>query len=370
MMSSLSKRSHAETTANSSAIVENEKTGKKIEASALDQLKKFSVVVADTGDFNEIKSFSPQDATTNPTLIFQAIQKEEYRTLLEESINDAKKYIQENTMEGLEENEEVLIDEICDRLAVKFGIEILKVVPGVVSTEVNANLSFDIHGSVEKARKLIKLYEEQNFKRERILIKMAATWEGCKAAEILEKENIHVNMTLIFSLTQAICAADANATLISPFVGRIFDWYMKKRKEGENEEIDFAEYSEKDPGVLSVQKIYKYYKKFGYKTIIMGASFRNIGEIINLCGCDKLTISPKLLSELSNSTNDIRQILHEKMDFDENIKKIHIDEAAFRWQLNEDQMATEKLSEGIRNFNADLLKLKNLIKEKLNKEKE
>ncbi len=312
----------------------------------LEQLKQFTTVVADTGDFNSIINYKPQDATTNPSLIYQASSDERYAALTRDAIQKVK-------ISSIAANKQV--EAAMDQLAVNFGLEILKIVPGRVSTEVDANLSFSTEGSLEKARRLIALYEEAGTSRERILIKLAATWEGIKAAEILEKEGIHTNLTLLFSRVQAIACAEAGVQLISPFVGRILDWYKKDRG------VDAIPATE-DPGVLSVQSIFNYYKKFGYNTEVMGASFRNTGEIIELAGCDLLTISPALLSELQNSDQQIERKLDAEAAAGMDIEKISPDEKMFRWLLNEDAMATEKLAEGIRKFNADRLKLEERIR--------
>jgi len=315
-----------------------------VPVSQLDQLKSMTVVVADTGDFESIRSFLPRDATTNPTLILQAAQKSEYRPLVQKAISDASK--------GLTSSERRKL--LIDNLFVNFGLELLKIVPGRVSTEVDATLSFDARGSQERARHIITLYEKAGIPRERILIKLASTWEGIRAAEVLEMEGIHCNMTLLFSLPQAIACADAKATLISPFVGRILDWYKKS-----NPNVEYT--GETDPGVISVRSIYNYYKKFGYKTEVMGASFRNKDEIIALSGCDLLTISPKLLDELSNSSELLEQKLSIEKATESSIEKISLNESTFRFQFNEDAMAVEKLSEGIRNFAADMKKLEDYI---------
>lgn len=315
----------------------------------LDQLKTYTTVVSDTGDFESISKFKPADATTNPSLIFAAAQNEKYRHLVQEAISYAEKKVK---------NPQARLIDCLDRLAVNFGIETLKIVPGRVSTEVDARLSFDTEGSINKARKLISLYEESGINRNRILIKLASTWEGIMAAEELEKENIHCNLTLLFSLAQAIACAEAGVQLISPFVGRIYDWYKKDRKV---EHIPATE----DPGVLSVKEIYTYYKKFAYKTEIMGASFRNAGEIIELAGCDLLTISPDLLQELESRQGVLERKLDPGKAKSAEINKIHLDEKGFRWMLNENAMATEKLAEGIRRFTADLIKLERFIYEKM-----
>ncbi|MEM0965873.1 MAG: transaldolase [Verrucomicrobiota bacterium] len=314
---------------------------------ALDQLKQYTTVVADTGDFQTIQEYAPQDATTNPSLILKAIGKPEYDAVVEQAISDAA----EKTGGSPE------VEVVIDHLLVRFGREILKIVPGRVSTEVDARLSFNVTGSIEKAKELIRLYESNGISRDRILIKLASTWEGIEAARHLQKEGIHCNMTLLFSLAQAIAAAEAGAQLISPFVGRILDWY--KAKEGK----EFS--PEEDPGVKSVQEIYTYYKKFGYKTEVMGASFRNTGEILELAGCDLLTISPDLLETLKESDETVEEKLSEEAALNEPIEKIEVDEETFRWMLNEDAMATEKLSEGIRKFGADMDKVRALIGERL-----
>ena len=304
----------------------------------LEQLKKYTTVVADTGDFESIKAYSPQDATTNPTLILKAVEKAEYRPLLEKAKTD---FASAGT------------ETIIDNLLVSFGQKILEVVPGRVSTEVDARLSFDFDGSVSKARELIALYEAAGVSRDRVLIKLASTWESIKAAEVLEKEGIHCNMTLLFSMAQAVGCAEAGAQLISPFVGRIMDWY----KAAEGREFVGAE----DPGVISVTGIFNYYKKFGYETEVMGASFRNKGEITELAGSDLLTISPALLQELQDSEEPLELKLDAEKAKAMDLEKISLDEKAFRWMLNDDAMATEKLAEGIRNFGKDIVKLEALI---------
>ena len=318
-------------------------------ANKLDQLKKMTTVVCDTGDIKSIKQYEPTDATTNPSLIYQAAQEEAYQYL----IDDAIKYGLENG-----ENEAHRMHCIMDKLFVNFGVEILKIVPGRVSTEVDARLSFDLEGTLHKATTLIGLYEAAGISRKRVLIKLASTWEGAQAAKILEKEGIHCNMTLMFSLAQAAICAEAGATLISPFVGRIFDWFKASEK------VDGYP-SEKDPGVLSVSDIFNYYKKFGYKTQIMGASFRNEGEILELAGCDLLTIAPKFLETLSKDEGKVAQKLFEPKAKHERSEKWILDEKAFRFALNENAMATEKLSEGIRKFAADTRKLENEIKTRM-----
>jgi transaldolase len=307
----------------------------------LEQLKTHTKVVADTGDFNSMMAYKPIDATTNPSLIYAASQDPKYKPLIDEAIQYAK---------DKSTDKAVQLGKAMDKLAVNFGLKILEIVPGRVSTEVDARLSFDTEASIAKAHELIALYEANGISRERILIKVASTWEGINAAEKLEKEGIHCNLTLLFSFAQAVRCAEANVTLISPFVGRILDWYKKDRGVSEIPGAD-------DPGVKSVTEIFHYYKKFGYKTIVMGASFRNIGEITELAGCDALTISPSLLKELENTEG----ILDVKLDAERSnsmeIKQLHLDEKSFRWMMNEDTMATEKLAEGIRNFTKDLIKL-------------
>lgn len=310
----------------------------------LESLKQYTKVVADTGDFESMKEYQPQDATTNPTLIYTAVEMPEYAAIFDKAIADNKG----SSLSGATLSRQVMID-----LLVAFGSEILKIVPGRVSTEVDARLSFDIDGSVTLAKEIITLYEKNGISRERILIKLATTWEGIKAAEILKKDGINCNMTLLFSMAQAIGAAEVGAQLISPFVGRILDWF----KASTGKDYIGAD----DPGVQSVQQIYTYYKKFGYKTEVMGASFRNTGEIIELAGCDLLTISPKLLAELAATEGALVKKLDAASAKDADIEKISLDEKAFRWMLNEDQMATEKLSEGIRKFGADIVKLEKKI---------
>ncbi len=314
---------------------------------ALEQLKKYTKVVADTGDFESMKEYKPVDATTNPSLIYKSAQDERYAPLIEDAIQYSKKFPEAQQM-----------DACLDKLAVNFGVEILKIVPGRVSTEVDARLSFDITGTIDKARHLIALYEKAGISRKRILIKVAATWEGIRAAEKLEQEGIQTNLTLLFSKTQAIACAEAGVTLISPFVGRILDWHKKDRG------VDKIPAKE-DPGVLSVTGIYNYYKKFGYPTEVMGASFRNTGEIIELAGCDLLTISPDLLGELSRDKTQIEPRLTNENAQSSDEEKVSLDEKSFRWHMNEDAMATEKLAEGIRKFSADLIKLENYIAGKL-----
>ena len=315
----------------------------------LEQLKQFTLVVADSGDFESIAQFKPIDGTTNPSLIYAASQKQEYSNLVDAAISYGRK-------KG--SNFETRLTESLDRLAVNFGMEILKIVPRRVSTEVDARFSFDVEGSITKAHKIIGIYEENGISREKILIKLASTWEGIKAAEQLEKEGIHNNLTLLFSKAQSIACAEAKVQLISPFVGRIYDWHKKNRGVDSIPAIE-------DPGVLSVNYIYDYYKKFGYKTEVMGASFRNIGEIIELAGCDLLTISPNLLAELEANQGTLVRKLDPEKSKNSDIKQIFLDEKSYRWMHNEDAMAVEKLSEGIRKFTEDLLKLEKFIAAKL-----
>ncbi|MEL7598841.1 MAG: transaldolase [Proteiniphilum sp.] len=315
----------------------------------LEQLKKLTKVVADTGDFESIEAYKPVDATTNPSLILAASQNPKYASLIDDAIEYGKKQSR---------SKPVQLSNAMDKLAVNFGLKILEIVPGRVSTEVDARLSFDTVGSVNKACELITLYEKFDIPRERILIKLASTWEGIKAAKILEKEGIHCNLTLLFSFAQAVACGEANVRLISPFVGRILDWHKKDKG------VDEIAPHE-DPGVLSVKNIYNYYKKFDYKTQVMGASFRNIGEIIELAGCELLTIAPKLLKELEDSEGHLEQKLTEKTARESGHEKISLNEKQFRWEMNEDAMATEKLAEGIRNFTKDLLKLEKQIFKKL-----
>ena len=315
---------------------------------ALEQLKKFTTVVADTGDFASMKAYAPQDATTNPTLIEKAVEMPAYQGLLEKAVAEGK---------GGAGSKEVRARAIIDQLLTLFGREILKIVPGRVSTEVDARISFDVQSTVEKARHLIEIYRAAGIDRERILIKIAATWEGAQAAKIVQKEGIQCNLTLMFSLPQAVACAEAGARLISPFVGRIYDWYKKST----GKEYVGAE----DPGVKSVRQIYAYYKKFGYATQVMGASFRNMGQILELAGCDLLTISPNLLGELQSSSVAVVQKLDLAEAKKDSIEKLPLDEKSFRFLLNEDAMATEKLAEGIRLFSADIVKLEKKILAKI-----
>lgn len=315
--------------------------------SLLDKLKQYTKVVADTGDFKLISKYRPVDSTTNPSLILKAATDDNYKFLIEKTINECK---------NLKVTDNKIFNICTDRLTVNFGIEILKIIPGRVSTEVDARLSFDTEGTINKAKELIKLYEDIGIKRNRILIKIASTWEGINACRILEGEKIHCNMTLLFSKVQAIACAEAGATLISPFVGRILDWHKKDKNQ---KDIPQKE----DPGVITVTEIFNYYKKFDYQTEIMGASFRNISEIIELSGCDLLTISPELLEELDKNDDKLIRKLDPEISKKINFEKITFDEKQFRWFLNENQMATEKLSEGIRKFTSDLIKLENFIAE-------
>ena len=330
----------------STAVAEETKAGTKL--NQLEQLKKFTKVVADTGDFESIKDFKPQDATTNPSLIYAATQKPQYVHLLDEVIADRKN-------SGLSGS--ARIEDIIEHLLVKFGCEMLKIVPGRVSTETDARYSFDTQGSINKARQLIKLYEERKIPRERVLIKIASTWEGINAAEQVQKEGIKCNLTLMFSLPQAVRCAEAKVQLISPFVGRIYDWYKAANKR------DYT--GPEDPGVQSVQEIYTYYKKFGYKTEVMGASFRNVGQIIELAGCDALTISPELMKELSESYEPVERKLDPEKAKKADVQRLELDEKKFRYLLNENAMATEKTAEGIRKFAADIVKLEKFVASKL-----
>jgi transaldolase len=327
-----------------SEVATAEKTKTSASQSQLDQLKRFTKVVADTGDFGTLKEYTPQDATTNPSLILKAAQMPAYRGLLEKAVSDNRK----SGSTG-----DALLGRILDDLLVLFGVEILKIVPGRVSTETDADLSFDSQALIDKAHRFIALYEQNRIPRERILIKIATTWEGIRAAEVLQKEGINCNMTLLFSLVQAVACAEAKAKLISPFVGRILDWFKAKT----NKDYPASE----DPGVLSVKEIYAYYKKFGYATEVMGASFRNKGEILELAGCDALTISPPLLHELKSSPDSVEHKLTPDSAKSSKVERIEITEKKFRWLLNENAMATEKLSEGIRLFNADAVKLEQYI---------
>jgi len=332
----------------STIVTEAKKTETKL--NQLDQLKKFTKIVADTADFESIKEFKPQDATTNPSLVYAATQKPEYAHLLDEVLADRKT----SGLSGAAE-----IEDICDHLLVQFGCDILEIVPGRVSTETDARLSFDVEGSIRKARQLVKLYEERKIPRERVLIKVASTWEGINAAEQLQREGIRCNLTLMFSLPQAVRCAEAKVQLISPFVGRIYDWYKKEMKR------DYT--GPEDPGVQSVTEIFTYYKKFGIPTEVMGASFRNTGQIRELAGCDCLTISPELMKELSESTEPLERKLDPEKAKSAKIEKLQLDEKKFHWMLNDNAMAYEKTGEGIRKFAADVVKLEKFVASKLGK---
>jgi len=326
------------------AVAEEKRTG----LNQLDQLKKFTKVVADTADFESIKEFKPEDATTNPSLVYAATQKQEYAHLLDEVLTDRKK----SGLSGAAQ-----VEDIIDHLLVQFGCDILEIVPGRVSTETDARLSFDVEGSIKKARRLIELYEERKIPRERVLIKVASTWEGINAAEQLQKEGIKCNLTLLFSLPQAVRCAEAKVQLISPFVGRIYDWYKAHEKR------DYT--GPEDPGVQSVREIYTYYKKFGYKTEVMGASFRNVGQIIELAGCDALTISPELMKDLSESYEPVERKLDPEKAKKSDVQRLELDEKKFRYLVNDNAMATEKTAEGIRKFAADVVKLEKFVASKL-----
>ncbi|TVO35712.1 transaldolase [Vibrio algivorus] len=312
----------------------------------LEQLRKITTVVADTGEIEAIKKYQPEDATTNPSLILKAAKIAEYSSLIGQSIDYAK---------TLSSDKDKQVKYACDMLAVNIGKEILKIIPGRISTEVDARLSYDTKGSISKARQIIKMYNDAGIDNDRILIKLASTWEGIRAAEILEEEGINCNLTLLFSFAQARACAEAGVFLISPFVGRIMDWY--KAKEGHN----FA--AQEDPGVLSVSSIYKYYKEFGYKTIVMGASFRNIDEVLELAGCDRLTIAPSLLAELEAADGEVINKLNVSQSNKEQVAAMTHSE--FLWEHNQDAMAVEKLAEGIRNFAIDQEKLESMIKARL-----
>jgi transaldolase len=321
---------------------------KKTKLNQLEQLKKFTKVVADTADFESIKDFKPEDATTNPSLVYAATQKQQYGHLIEEVLKNRKN-------SGLSDHAQ--IEDICDHLLVQFGTDILQIVPGRVSTETDARLSYDVEGSIAKARRLIELYKAKKIPRERVLIKIASTWEGLLAAEQLQKEGIRCNLTLLFSLPQAVRAAEAKVQLISPFVGRIYDWYKAHEKR------DYT--GPEDPGVQSVTEIYTYYKKFGIPTEVMGASFRNTGQIRELAGCDCLTISPELMEELSKSNEPMERKLISEKAKSAKVDKLEMDEKTFRWMLNDNAMAYEKTGEGIRKFAADVLKLEKFVASKL-----
>ncbi|XP_041452692.1 transaldolase-like [Lytechinus variegatus] len=319
-------------------------------ANSLDHLKQFTTVVCDTGNFEAIDAYKPTDATTNPSLILQAAQMPAYDDLVNGVVASAKA-----SASSVDEQ----VATAMDKIMITFGKKILEIVPGRVSTEVDARLSFDKDAQIAKARSLIQLYEAEGVSKERILIKLSSTWEGIKAAEVLEKEyGIHCNLTLLFSMAQAVACAEAGVTLISPFVGRIFDWFVKNTDKKSYEPAE-------DPGVQSVTRIYNYYKKYDYKTVVMGASFRNTGQIKELAGIDLLTISPKLLDELSKSTEAVPRKLDPETAKGSSEAKITLNEAAFRFMHNEDQMAVEKLSDGIRKFGVDAGKLEDLLREKL-----
>ncbi|PCJ19934.1 MAG: transaldolase [Gammaproteobacteria bacterium] len=314
-------------------------------ANKLEQLKTMTTVVADTGDIDSIRKFKPQDATTNPSLLLQAAQLEVYRPLLQESITWA-----DSTTASPDQK----YADAMDYLSVKVGTEITSVIPGYISTEVDARLSFDTQATLQKARRLIQLYEQNGIGRDRVLIKIAATWEGIQAAKILEIENIHCNLTLIFGFAQAVACAEAQVTLISPFVGRILDWHRASTGQ------DYT--PENDPGVISVKEIYSYFKAHQYSTIIMGASFRNTGEIEQLAGCDRLTISPGLMAELQQDSSPLKRQLDPKSAQSDHAK-IDVTEKYFRWQMNQSAMATEKLADGIRRFTEDQIKLETLLRQ-------
>jgi transaldolase len=305
---------------------------------ALDRLKLLTTVVADTGDFNAMKAYAPRDATTNPTLILKAVGKAAYRGLLDETV-------------AAHRGEP--LDALCDRLLVRFGTEILKIVPGRVSTEVDARLSFDTEATVARGRRIAERYEQAGIGRDRLLVKIAATWEGIRAAGMLEREGIRCNLTLLFGFPQAVACADAGVTLISPFVGRIYDWYRKR------DGVDFT--AEDDPGVASVRRIHAYFKDFGYPTEVMGASFRNLGQILGLAGCDLLTISPELLEQLRASDVEVPRRLGADIRVATSAGRVAFDEKGFRFEMNEDAMSTDKLAEGIRQFVADARKLDELV---------
>jgi transaldolase len=314
----------------------------------IDSLKRYTTVVADTGDFEEIAKYKPQDATTNPSLLYKAAQMPEYEPILEQAIQHALQSPGDRAARA---------EAFMDTLLVSFGCEILKIVPGRVSTEVDAGLSFDTEGTLAKANRLIGLYQKAGIGRERVLIKIASTWEGIRAAEKLEREGIHCNLTLLFSFAQAVACAEAGVTLISPFVGRIYDWYRKER--GSDIPAD------EDPGVASVTRIYSYFKKFGYKTQVMGASFRKVDQIVRLAGCDLLTISPDLLEQMEKTPGEVTRRLSVETAKASDAAKLHLDEKTFRWMHNEDAMAVEKLSDGIRKFFADARKLEQFARTKV-----
>jgi transaldolase len=318
----------------------------------LESLKRYTTVVADTGDFEAIAEYRPRDATTNPSLLLQAAQKPHYQHLMDESLDFALRSPGDEAAHA---------QAFMDKLFVTFGCEILKIVPGRVSTEVDARLSFDVEGTLAKARKLIGMYEEAGIDRQRILIKIASTWEGIQAAEQLEREGVHCNLTLLFSFAQAVACAEAGVTLISPFVGRIYDWHLKERGVRDIP-------ADEDPGVASVAQIYDYFKKFDYQTQVMGASFRKVDQIVYLAGCDLLTISPDLLEQMESTEGSVPRRLSVDMAKASDAEKIHLDEKTFRWMHNEDAMATEKLAEGIRKFNADARKLEQYARARVTQE--
>jgi transaldolase len=319
-----------------------------VQLSQLDQLKRFTKIVADTADFESIREFEPQDATTNPSLVYAATQKTNYSHFLEEVLVNRRN----SGLTGAAQMEDII-----DRLLVRFGCAMLQIVPGRVSTETDARFSFDVQGSIRKAQRLVNLYEEQGIDRERVLIKIASTWEGILAAEQLQRDGIKCNMTLLFSLPQAVRAAEAKVQLISPFVGRIYDWFKAAKKR------DYS--GAEDPGVQSVQEIYTYYKHFGYETEVMGASFRNVGQILELAGCDLLTISPDLMKQLFESYEPVERKLTPEKARRAHVKRLELDEKKFRYLLNEDAMATEKTAEGIRKFAEDIAKLEKVIAAKI-----
>lgn len=313
----------------------------------LDSLRKYSVVVADTGDIASIAKYKPQDATTNPSLLLKAAQQEQYANLVDDAVAFAQ-----------DQSGPARTEAFMDKLFVNFGLEILKLVPGRVSTEVDAGLSFDTAASIAKARRLIDLYKQAGIGRDRVLIKLASTWEGIRAAEQLEREGIHCNLTLLFSFAQAVACAEAGVTLISPFVGRIYDWYLKDKGVKDIPADD-------DPGVASVTRIFDYFKKFDYKTQVMGASFRKVDQIIRLAGCDLLTISPDLLEVMQNTQGEVRRCLNADKAKAADLKRLHLDEKTFRWMHNEDPMAVDKLSDGIRKFYVDARKLEKFAQNKV-----
>eukprot|EP01091_Cochliopodium_minus_P013068 TRINITY_DN410_c0_g1_i2.p1 TRINITY_DN410_c0_g1~~TRINITY_DN410_c0_g1_i2.p1 ORF type:complete len:324 (+),score=115.05 TRINITY_DN410_c0_g1_i2:168-1139(+) len=317
---------------------------------SLTQIKTFTTVVADTGDFEQISNYKPQDATTNPSLLYSAALMEQYKGIVQTSVEYGKK-------NG--KNEKEILEHTVDYLAVTFGKKILEIIPGRVSTEIDARLSFDVEATIKKAREIISLYEKEGISKDRILIKIASTWEGIQAAKVLEQEGIHVNMTLLFSLVQAQACAEANVTLISPFVGRITDYFKEKEKR----DPKFFYTPSEDPGVVSVTEIFNYYKKHGYKTVVMGASFRTKEQTIALAGCDLLTISPNLLKELQEAKVEVHKVLDSQKSGEvSKLDKFVPDEKSFRWRLNQDEMATVKLSEGIRKFAQDIEKLEDIIR--------